>query len=389
MSDKTIILVLNAGSSSIKFTLYRGPQVLVDGQISGLGATPHIKFRSATTGATVDRDLTAEEGANHDTALKSVLPLLEEELGGSRVEAVGHRVVHGGVTFAAPLRVTEAVFSDLETLIPLAPLHQPHNLTGIRAAESAFPGAVQVACFDTAFHRNHPWVNDTFGLPRRYYEEGVRRYGFHGLSYEYICEHLKQTDPKTYSGKLVVGHLGNGASMCAINNGQSIGSTMGFTALDGLPMGTRSGQLDPGVILYLLTTKGMSADAISDLLYKQSGLKGLSGISQDMRTLSESSDPRAREAIDYFVFRIRREIGGLAAVLGGLDTVVFTGGIGEHSALVRDQACRDMDWLGLKIEPDKNSRSETDISAQDSRVKVLVIPTNEEEMIRQHTLAQL
>jgi len=246
---------------------------------------------------------------------------------------------------------------------------------------------LQTACFDTAFHRKHPWVNDTFALPRPLYDEGVRRYGFHGLSYEYICSHLKQTAPETYAGRVIVAHLGNGASMCAIRDGQSIGSTMGFTALDGLPMGTRCGQLDPGVVLYLLTTKGMSPDAVSDLLYKESGLKGLSGISQDMRTLTESSDPKAAEAIDYFVFRIRRELGAMAAVLKGLDTLVFTGGIGENAALIREKVCADQDWLGLSVDPVKNREGATDISAKASRINVLVIPTNEEEMIRRHTHA--
>jgi acetate kinase len=289
------------------------------------------------------------------------------------------------VEHAAPVLISDDVFDTLKALEPLAPLHQPHNLAGIAASREAFPEAVQTACFDTAFHRNHPWVNDTFALPRPLYDEGVRRYGFHGLSYEYICRYLQQTSPETYSGKVVVAHLGNGASMCAIRNGQSIGSTMGFTALDGLPMGTRCGQLDPGVVLYLLATKGMSADEVSDLLYKNSGLKGLSGISQDMRTLTESTDPKAAEAIDYFVFRIRRELGAMAAVLGGLDTVVFTGGIGENSALIRQKVCDDQDWLGLAIDETKNRTRTEDISGVESRIKVLVIPTNEEETIRRHT----
>jgi len=382
-----VILVLNSGSSSIKFTLYLGAAVQLDGQISGLGAAPHIKLHSEVTGTSIDRPLTPDEGHSHQTALAALLPVLEEELKGQAVDAVGHRVVHGGTSHAAPLKLTDAVIADLKTLQPLAPLHQPHNLAGIEAARAAFPTALQTACFDTAFHRKHPWVNDTFALPRPLYDEGVRRYGFHGLSYEYICSHLKQTAPETYAGRVIVAHLGNGASMCAIRDGQSIGSTMGFTALDGLPMGTRCGQLDPGVVLYLLTTKGMSPDAVSDLLYKESGLKGLSGISQDMRTLTESSDPKAAEAIDYFVFRIRRELGAMAAVLKGLDTLVFTGGIGENAALIREKVCADQDWLGLSVDPVKNREGATDISAKASRINVLVIPTNEEEMIRRHTHA--
>ena len=384
-----VILVLNSGSSSIKFTLYSGISAQLKGQISGLGAEPHIALSSKVSGKRIDRLLTVEEGQCHESALAALLPVLEEELGGRHVDAVGHRVVHGGVAHAAPVRITEEVIQDLKALEPLAPLHQPHNLAGIVAARSAFPEALQIACFDTAFHRSHPWVNDTFALPRPLYDEGVRRYGFHGLSYEYICAYLKRTLPDAFSGRLVVAHLGNGASMCAIRDGQSIGSTMGFTALDGLPMGTRCGQLDPGVVLYLLTTKGMSADDVSDLLYKSSGLKGLSGISQDMRTLSESDDPRAAEAIDYFVFRIRRELGAMAAVLGGLDTVVFTGGIGENAVSIRQKVCADQGWLGLAIDAERNQAGTEEISADESKVRVLVIATDEEEMIRRHSEALL
>lgn len=380
-----VILVLNSGSSSIKFTLYSGPDELLSGQVSGLGASPHLKLTSLVSDTAVDRPLSPDEGRSHGAALAALLPVLESELGGRSVDAVGHRVVHGGVSHAEPLRITPEVMADLRALEPLAPLHQPHNLAGIEAAREAFPDALQTACFDTAFHRSHPWVNDTFALPRTLYDEGVRRYGFHGLSYEYICSYLKQTRPEDYAGRLIVAHLGNGASMCAIRDGQSIGSTMGFTALDGLPMGTRCGQLDPGVVLYLLTTKGLSPDEVSDLLYRNSGLKGLSGISQDMRTLTASDDPRAAEAIDYFVFRIRRELGAMAAVLGGLDTVVFTGGIGENAALIREKVCADQDWLGLALDPDRNAGGEEDISAETSAIRVLVIPTNEEEMIRRHT----
>lgn len=380
-----VILVLNSGSSSIKFTLYSGNTVQLKGQISGLGAQPHISLASRVSCTRVDRQLSADEGRSHGASLAALLPVLEQELGGRSVDAVGHRVVHGGVTHTEPVRLTAEILEDLKALEPLAPLHQPHNLAGITAAREAFPEAMQVACFDTAFHRSHPWVNDTFALPRPLYDEGVRRYGFHGLSYEYICSYLKQAHPEIYKGRLVVAHLGNGASMCAIREGQSIGSTMGFTALDGLPMGTRCGQLDPGVVLYLLTTKGMSPDAVSDLLYKQSGLKGLSGISQDMRTLTQSDDPKAAEAIDYFVFRIRRELGGMAAVLSGLDTVVFTGGIGENAALVREKVCAGQEWLGLEIDPVRNEAGAEIISTDTSSINVLVIPTDEEAMIRRHT----
>ncbi|GGB57405.1 acetate kinase [Roseibium aquae] len=379
------ILVINSGSSSIKFTLFQNAAVKVSGQIQGLGAEPRITLKTTGQDSRTERALSADEGATHGAALQALLPMLESAADGMWIDAVGHRVVHGGTEFSAPIRIDDPILEQLQKLVPLAPLHQPHNLAGILAARQAFPGTVQVACFDTAFHRNHPWVNDTFALPRALYDEGVRRYGFHGLSYEFICEHLRNARPRAHAGRLVVAHLGNGASMCAIRDGQSIGSTMGFTALDGLPMGTRCGQVDPGVVLYLLTTKGMTATEVSDLLYKESGLKGLSGISQDMRTLSESSLPEAKQAIEYFVFRIRRELGAMAAVLGGLDTLVFTGGIGENSAQVRAQVCADQDWIGLAIDPERNAATDEDISAEGARVQTLVIPTNEEEMIRRHT----
>jgi len=389
MADQPDILVLNTGSSSIKFNLYEGDRELISGQISGLGAQPHINLHLHGKTEDLNEDLGAQDGASHEAALAALLQILERETGRISVEAIGHRVVHGGVDYAAPLVLNDARLEDLARLNPLAPLHQPHTLAGIRASRAAFPEALQVACFDTAFHRHHPWVNDTFALPRSYYDEGIRRYGFHGLSYEYICSYLKDHHVEAFGGKLVVAHLGNGASMCAIENGKSIGSTMGFTALDGLPMGTRCGQLDPGVVLYLLTTKGMSADEITNLLYKDSGLKGLSGLSQDMRLLSESTDPAAAEAIDYFVFRIRRELGAMAAILRGLDTLVFTGGIGEHSALVRQRVCEDQDWLGMKIDRQKNASNASDIACDTSRVRIMAVPTNEEEMIRRHTLELL
>lgn len=384
-----VILVLNSGSSSIKFSLYEGAQERLKGQVSGLGAKPHLEVHSRRLAQKIDRDLGPEEGASHESALATLLPILNEDLGGLPVSAVGHRVVHGGTGHDAPVVITQTVLQGLRALERLAPLHQPHNLAGVDAARTAFPKALQVACFDTAFHRKHSWVNDTFALPRPLYDEGVRRYGFHGLSYEYICNYLKDQDPAAYAGKTVIGHLGNGASMCAVDAGQSIDSTMGFTALDGLPMGTRCGQLDPGVLLYLLTEKRMSPEAISELLYKGSGLKGLSGISQDMRELMESDDPRAGEAIDYYVHRIRRELGALAGILGGIDTLVLTGGIGENAAFIREKVCKNQDWLGLAIDLQENRQHAMDITAAGSRVKVLVIPTNEEEMIRRHTAALL
>jgi len=298
-------------------------------------------------------------------------------------------VVHGGVEFAGPVILDPEVVQSLETLIPLAPLHQPHNLAGVKAAMTWFPDAVQVGCFDTAFHRGHPWVNDTFALPRALYEEGIRRYGFHGLSYEYITAELARLAPHHAAGRLVAAHLGNGASLCGIRNGRSIGSTMGFTALDGLPMGTRSGQLDPGVVLYLITEKGLSPDEVTTLLYKESGLKGLSGLSQDMRTLEASDSLEARQAIEYFVTRIRREIGAMAALIGGLDALVFSGGIGEHSAHIRWEVSRQFDWLGLELDPERNRKSDVVISSDLSRVRVFVIATDEEQMIARHTVELL
>jgi acetate kinase len=305
-------------------------------------------------------------------------------MAGTTVVAVGHRVVHGGIWFDSPVVVTPEIMSKLRELEPLAPLHQPHNLAGIEAAQVAFRDAVHVACFDTAFHCHQPFVKDCFALPRRYYEQGVRRYGFHGLSYEYIAHHLETEFPLQAVGRVVVAHLGNGASMCAMLNRHSIASTMGFSALDGLPMGTRCGQLDPGVLLYFLQ-QGMTERQITDLLYKESGLKGISGISNDMRALEQSDALEAKQAIDYFVYRIKRELGALTAALEGLDAVVFTGGIGEHSANVRASVLSGMAWLGVEMDEEANRRHDTIISTRRSRVLCLRVPTDEETMIAQHT----
>jgi acetate kinase len=297
--------------------------------------------------------------------------------------------VHGGTRYVAPVLVTDEVLAYLRTLVPLAPLHVPYNLAGIHAAQEAWPHVQQVACFDTAFHRAHPFVNDVFALPRHFYDEGVRRYGFHGLSYEYVTGRLQEIAPHHAAGRVVIAHLGNGASMCAIRDGHSIASSMGFTALDGLPMGTRCGQLDPGVVLYLMQEKKLSADQISDLLYRESGLKGLSGVSHDMRELEASDAPEAAQAIEYFVFRIRRELGGLAAVLKGLDAFVFCGGIGEHAWHVRERVLEGMEWIGVELDRQANRANAQIISSERSRVRVFVIPTNEEEMIARHTIATI
>lgn len=381
----THILTLNAGSSSIKFALFEADSLdeRVRGQVEGIGTKPHLSARIADAEKT-EQDLDAAEVSDHASALVAILALMDDRFSGTRVKAVGHRIVHGGPDYGSPVIIDEDRFAALEKLIPLAPLHQPHNLSGVRAAQAAFPEATQVACFDTAFHRQHPWVNDTYALPLELYEEGVRRYGFHGLSYEYVTRALRQLAPMHAAGRVVVSHLGNGASMCAIQDGQSVGSTMGFTALDGLPMGTRCGQLDPGVVLYLMAEKGLSAAEIENLLYKQSGLKGLSGISNDMRVLEEAGTIEARRAIDYFVYRIRRELGAMVAILSGLDALVFCGGIGENAWRIRERVCQDFGWLGLELDESQNRAGETIISSQRSRVRVFIIRTNEELMIASH-----
>ena len=318
-------------------------------------------------------------------ALASVLDWLEQEKFGGKVLGVGHRIVHGGPDFSEPVRLDEKILRQLRAFEPLAPLHQPFNLAGVEAAVAAFPDAAQVACFDTAFHRKHPYIADTFALPRKYYDEGVRRYGFHGLSYEFITRILRHEEPVLARGKVIVAHLGNGASLCAINAGKSLASTMGFTALDGVPMGTRCGQLDPGVVLYLISEKKMSTDEITDLLYRNSGLKGMSGISNDVRDLEASNQQSAKDAIDYFVSRVRREIGGLAAVLGGLDCIVLTGGIGENAVNIRHAILKDMEWFGVHIDQAANARNERVISDKGSPTVALILKTDEERMIAAHT----
>lgn len=387
------ILVLNAGSSSIKFTVFdhNGElQVRYSGQIEGIGTRPSFKVKGGD-GAVIHE--TGWEnpplGKGHAYALEQLAGWLDPRLPEDGLIGVGHRVVHGGPKYSAPTVIDDTVLHDLEGYVPLAPLHQPANLAGIGATMDFLPGVPNVACFDTAFHRAHPKVADMFGLPGELYDEGVRRYGFHGLSYEYIARALKQIDPALAAGRTVVAHLGNGASMCAIRDGRSMDSTMGFTALDGLPMGTRSGQLDPGVLLYLMQEKGMGARQIEELLYKRSGLLGISGLSNDMRNLEASADPRAAEAIDYFVYRIVRETGALAAAMGGIDGLVFTAGIGENAAGIRERVCRELAWLGLVFDPEANSRRGPRISGPDSNVAAYVIPTDEERMIALHTLAAL
>jgi len=380
------LLTLNAGSSSIKFSIYTTgdePKELARGQVENLGPTARLIMRE-----TGHDKITVELGAaTHQSALRAIFIHCEDLLDDEPVAGVGHRITHGGIDFVAPTVLDGPVIEKLEALAPLAPLHQPHNLKGVAAARDAFPDAVQVGCFDTAFHRGHLWVNDTFGLPRKYYDKGVRRYGFHGLSYQYITSELVRSEPKLADGRVVVAHLGNGASMCAIKDEHSVASTMGFSALDGLPMGTRCGQLDPGVMLYLMEAEGMSAPEISNMLYRESGLKGLSGMSNDMRALQASDAPEAAQAIAYYVFRIKREIGAMAAVLGGIDGLVFCGGIGENSDVIRSKVCDGMEWLGIDLDEAKNADNARDIGVSD--VRVMVIPTDEERVIARSVLGHL
>ncbi len=381
------LLTLNAGSSSLKFSLFAvndgAPKRLYTGGFDR-GAAPDVVSVTPVGGAATHLPL-AQSG-ELASAFAAVLDWCEGRDDFGSIVAVGHRVVHGGMEHTAPVLLDDATIASLGKLSPLAPLHQPHNLAGVEQARAAFPGALQVACFDTAFHRTHPFVNDTFALPHKYYAEGVRRYGFHGLSYDYVSGTLP---PELHDGRVVIAHLGNGASMCALKSGKSVGSTMGFSALDGLPMGTRCGQIDPGVLIYMMQQHGMDADALVNLLYKDSGLKGMSGISNDMRELLASDDPHAKEAIDYFVFRIRRELGGMTAVLGGLDALVFTGGIGENAAPIRELVCRGFDWLGLAVDSQANAQNAAIVSSACSKVEVRVTPTDEEAMIARYTVAML
>ena len=384
-----VILTINAGSSSIKFAAYEigtdSLRAVARGLLDDIGDQTTFTAGPAD-GPSERQPIAASKGSvDHRAALDLAVDWLRCHEEGCHVVAVGHRVVHGGPDHAEPVVIDDGTLNALRKFVPLAPLHQPHNLAGIEAALHAFPEASQVACFDTAFHRQHPFVADTFGLPRRFYDEGVRRYGFHGLSYEYLSRRLRTIAPALASGRVIIAHLGNGASVCALRDGRSVASTMGFTALDGLPMGTRCGQLDPGVVLYLLTERGMSADEITHLLYHDSGLKGLSGVSNDMRELEASQTPEARQAIEYFVARVRREIAGLAATIGGVDGIVFAGGIGEHAWQIREQILGDMAWLGVALDPVANANNAQRVSRPDSRVALLVIPTDEDRMIAEHT----
>ncbi|MDY0014370.1 MAG: acetate/propionate family kinase [Rhodocyclaceae bacterium] len=388
------LLILNAGSSSLKFALFSIEPSLADrpgiqGQVEGIGTAPRMLARDEE-GQAYDEAVAAppdvDQNAHHRAALTHLFDWLGRHNGHLSIVAAGHRVVHGGEYFSAPTQLDAGSLATLDTLIPLAPLHQPHNLRAIRTLAELMPGIPQVACFDTAFHRSQPAVAQAFALPRALSAEGVKRYGFHGLSYEYIARQLPDVlGEETARGGVVIAHLGNGASMCALREGRSQASTMGFTALDGLVMGTRTGNLDPGVLLYLMEQKGMDAKALTRLLYKESGLLGVSGLSQDMRDLLASNAAEAREAVELFCYRIARELGSLAAAAGGLDALVFTGGIGEHADPVRARVAHLSRWLGVEIQETANRAHARRIEAPGSRVKVAVVATNEEWMIAHHT----
>ena len=387
------ILVVNAGSSSVKFQIFSVEgegtlRRLIKGQMDGIGSRPRLRASGADSDPLADRAYPIEAVPDVPAAMGIAGGWLRDELRISPM-AVGHRVVHGGPDYDRPVLIDHGVVARLERFVALAPLHQPHNLAPIRSLLANFPALPQVACFDTAFHRTHDAVADYYAIPHQLHAEGVRRYGFHGLSYEYVAKTLPQVAPEIAKGRVIVAHLGSGASMCALKGGRSIESTMGFTALDGLPMGTRPGQIDPGVLLYLLSEKGMSASNAQNFLYRDCGLKGLSGISNDMRELEASEDPKAKLAVDYFVYRVGLNAGMLAAALQGLDAFVFTAGIGENSVRIRARIAEQLRWLGVTLDEAENSRHARLISRSDSRIPVYVIPTDEELMIAQHTLSLL
>jgi acetate kinase len=382
------ILVINAGSSSIKFSVFetagdRSLKAGVHGQVEGIGTSPRLKIADARGRSVADQTVA---GNDHRAAIAAIQDWFTDHVGPEAgFGSVGHRIVHGGMAYSEPVVIDERVMSGLEELVPLAPLHQPHHIAAIRAVAAVAPHVPQVACFDTAFHRNQPPLAREFALPRELTAKGIRRYGFHGLSYEYIVSKLPEAAPQCANGKLVVAHLGNGASMCAIEEGRSIATTMGFTPVDGLVMGTRTGTLDPGVILYLLQNERMDTNAVEHLIYEGSGLLGVSGLSSDMRTLLASNAPAAREAVALFVYRIGRELGSLVAALGGLDAFIFTGGIGENAAEIRARVCRQAGWIGIALDEEANARGGPLISRRGAAVSVWVVPTNENLMVARHT----
>ena len=382
-------LVLNAGSSSLKFSVFQRPdaqrwRLEARGQVEGIGTSPRLFAEDARGRKLADEKLAAWVQSGRD-AIDVLALLLRSNYGGSKVVGVGHRVVHGGARFTRPVVITKEVLAELHELVPLAPLHQPYNLAAIDAVFDRLPDVPQVACFDTSFHRTHAPVVDLVPLPHELTSRGVKRYGFHGLSYEYIASVLQDVVPEIAKKKIIVAHLGSGASLCALHDGQSVDTTMGFTAIDGLCMGTRPGSMDAGVVLYLFQNRGMSPQEVETILYKKAGLIGISGISNDMRDLLGREEPEAKLAVDYFIYRAAKEIGALTAVLGGVDAIVFTAGIGENSPEIRRRICEASAWLGIQLDPQKNNKKATRISTAESKVSVWVIPTNEELMIARHT----
>ena len=386
-ATEPLIGVINAGSSSVKFSIYERDRRILAGQVDGIGARPSASATDANGEPIAPPDLGAKPPTVPSEVLPAILPWARERLVERRLGALGHRVVHGGLHHSRPARVTPELLAELEALVPLAPLHEPHNLAPIKMAMRLNPELPQVACFDTAFHRTAPEVEQAFALPYSFFEEGIRRYGFHGLSYEYIASVLPERAPEIANGRVVVAHLGNGCSACAMRNRVSIATTMGFTALDGLPMGTRCGELDAGVVLHLLQQKGMSAEQLVDLLYRRSGMLGLSGISSDFRELLASDKPRARFAVEVFCYRVAGHIASLTAALGGLDGIVFTAGVGENAAPVRSAICRACNWLGLDLDEAANREHKERISRPGSRVGAYVIRTDENLMIARHAHA--
>ena len=392
MTKHKAYLVLNAGSSSLKFSVFRQAtdstelQTVLSGQIAGIGSLATFEAKDASRRVLAKHSWNESDSNSRDIMLQYLLDWISSTLVDDEIVAAGHRVVHGGRFLGLPMKVTPALLNDLEQLVPLAPLHQPHNLAPIQILARNHPELDQVACFDTAFHSTQPKQAKTYALPRALSDEGVCKYGFHGLSYEYVTKQLLATRPELASGHIVICHLGNGSSLCAVKDGRSMDTTMGFTALDGVPMGTRSGSIDPGVLLYLMREKKMDLEAIEDLLYRRSGLLGVSGLSNDMKVLEESDHPHAKEAVDLFCFRVAKEVAAMAASMGGLDALVFTAGIGENSPYIRNVIAQRLAWLGVKLDAAANSSRQFNISATDARVPTFVVPTNEEMMIAKHAM---
>lgn len=395
MSLNKACLVLNAGSSSLKFSVFRQPkeapgnqlQAVLNGQISGIGGATQFEAKDADNQQLAKFHWEAHEEMSREALLRYVLRWIDNHLVDDELVAAGHRVVHGGKAISRPQQVDAQLIDTLDGLTPLAPLHQPHNVSAIRLLADIYPELKQVACFDTAFHATQPWLSRAFALPRQISDEGVCKYGFHGLSYEYVTKQLLAKHPRLAQGKVVICHLGNGSSLCAVKDGQSIDTSMSFSALDGVPMGTRSGALDPGVLLYLMREKGMGLEEIEDLLYRRSGLLGVSGLSNDMKVLQESDDPNARQAVELFCFRIAKEVAAMATSMNGINALVFTAGIGENSPAIRAMICEKLSWLGVQLNDTLNQRRGQElISGLGSNIAVFVIPTNEELMIARHTL---